>query len=750
MLAITAVLYSVTSSAVPGNKTAPFTLDRIVALRKAGSQSPAWKLWQTLNPMDDPLVHMRIEAPTLVFFEHSSTSKEARKYHDRKMATKLVRVSKHVLTIFVLPIAMTTTVLWMLLIYLLRDTEGRDIEADEDNIRQESPSIWHKGFRFSTLPRACGADIERLDATPDGSTIIAVSLENEVAIWSRHTRSFFELPISDIDDQGSVVTAVAVDSVGSFCAVGTRSGVVKLWRFDAGRIAEQRLLRLTSTPSRIVDMAFEDRPAQRGNRPSMLHRRSVDGETRTTDGYLLVTYKDGGVVEWNDLFDPKPIGVVSGSNTNTRVVILRPSPLDSLGFALITSEGNLQMYSRSIQNWQEHTPFRVGSVSDGLAKVHAQTINVDLSSILVVVTATQSGQVAIWDGVSGQRWYTFEEPIEDVNRLRITGVPSRACTTCEEILPDVLILTISTGTTAVIHRFTVEDARRCSCPMVQPTNNVLRSRQSSFTSGGAPHLRPRVPALPTSATNIATSTDFPVSAHGVHSRKGSERDPPPRRQENGFYLFEDNGASRPGPQIPSVPMFRHARIAEASFKEGAWDTLDHLVYGLKRSVELETLAEDPSEGTYIDGSAEKWGSHFEGLEKPVLERWSLWVFDPTLPDLTIEESSLAVLASKPNDDVESPQQTSSGLHNRTIRSTPSTYFPPEQPHSSRTYLEPSAFPRLPFTEVSSLVSLGHSTCLVAFGNTLGLVTFTPGHYSCVTRHSRVSSTTNPLVTKKRI
>ena len=695
--------------------------------------------------MDDPLVHMRIEAPILVSFEDPSTSEEAKMYHDRKMATRMLRGSKQVLTIFVLPIAATTTLLWMLLVYLLRDTEGRDV-GENGNTRQDSPSTWHKGFRFSTLPRACGADIERLDATSDASTIIGVSLENEVAVWSRNTRSFFDLPISDIDDHGCVVTSVAMDSVGAFCAVGTRSGVVKLWRFDGGRIAEQRLLRFPSASSRVVDLSFEDRPALRGNRPSMLHRRSLSGDTRITDGYLLVTYKDGSVIEWNDLFDPKPILVAPASN-NTRAIILRPGLHESLGFALITSEGDLQIFTRGIQNWQEYAPFTVSSSSDGIVKVHAQTLNIDLSPILVIATATQGGQVSVWDGISGQRWYTFEEPIEDVNRLRITSVPSRLCPTCEEIFPDMFILTISTGTMAQIHRFAVDDARRCSCPMAQPTNSALRSRQSSFTSGGTPFLRSRVPALSTSGTNIAAPA-FPVSAHGVHSRKGSERDPPPRRKESGFYLFEEGGAARPDSKA-LVPTFRHTRIAEVSFEEGAWDTLDHLVYGLKRSVDLETLAEDPSEDSgRFDASSEKPGSHFEGLERHVLERWRLWVFDPTSPNLMIRESTLVALAFRPNDETEH-QQTFGGLHNRIARAT--THLPSQRPHCTKTYLEPSAFPRLPFTEVSSLVSLGHTTCLAAFGNTIGLITFTPNIHPYVTRHSRApSTTTNPLVAKKRI
>ena len=753
MLAITAVLYSITYSAVPGSNTrTPYTLDKVVALRKAGVQSPAWQLWQTLNPSDDPLVHMRVEAPSFLFFEQSSAIDDMRTFYDRRIIARITRGSRQLITIFILPIAITTTLLWALLVYLLKGSDSRDDAQEKEYTPKESQTIPQSNIQFSTIPRACGNEIERIDATPDGSTIIATSLENEVAIWSQRSRSFFQVPISDVDQRGSVVTAVAMDTAGVFCAVGTQSGVISLWRLERGRMVENRILHHPqSKECRVVDLILEDRPAQRGDRRSMLHRRSLSGDTRNTDGFMLATFKDGSVVEWSDLYDPKPSIVLEATNPPRRPIVLRPNNQDALAFATISSDGEVQFFSRDTHEWHDQTPFIAGSPHDPVIKLHAKTLTVELTARIIIVTATKSGQVALWDGVSGERWYTLEDTIEDVNRLRLAPVPSKPCPNCAERLPDKFTLTISSGTMASIHRFLVEDARRCSCVVLQPPNvsNVLRSRQGSLNALAPPSMRSRPPSLSTSATNITGLADFPVSAHGVHSRRGSERDTP-RRPDSGFYLVEDVNGTGTDSVSNTLPALNHSRIVDVSFQEGAWNTLDHVVYGLRRSLELATVDED--EGIR---PSEKWEPQFEGLETPVLERWKLWVFDPLSSDLSVKETSLAALASRSAEPSSTIQQPSTTLHNRSIRSTTLSKPPSQHVHTARDYLKPSAFPRLSFTEVSSLLSLDRGSCLVAFGNTIGLVLFTPDDSSCVSRipHSRATSTVpsgNSSVLKKRI
>ncbi|KAG8856111.1 hypothetical protein FRB91_001227 [Serendipita sp. 411] len=756
MLAITAVLYSVTSSAVPGKGQHPYTLDRVVALRKAGSQSPAWKLWQTLNPSDDPLVHIRSEPPILLFFNRQDAEQRSSMFRERKTSFKAAQRVQQILKVFVLPIATTTTLLWALLVYLLKDTETRDLPENENgHVRRESEPVLEDIFQFSTIPRACIADIDRVDATPDASSIIAVSLENEVVVWSQKSGSFFQLFISDLDQHGSFVTSVAMDSMGLFCAAGTRAGTVALWRLNNGKVAERMLLYHPNKSSRVMDLAFEDRPAQRGYRPSMLHKRSHSGETSTTDGYLLATFKDGSVVEWNDLHDPKPIVVVNGT-PNSRIVMLKPRSRDPVSFAVISTSGTVQLFARDVQQWRSLAICDVCGVTDTIQKIHAVVINVDLMPRVVLVASTTAGYVSLWDTASGEKWYAFEEAFEDINRLRLSPIPTIPCVTCGELRPDAFTLTISTGTTAILYRFSIDDLRRCACPFLPPNGHsaALRSRQGSLSVLGQPS-RPRLGLRSSSSSNIAHMGDFPVSAHGVHSRRGSEREAPTRRQDGAFFLLDDNGGAKDDANDSNLPELSQSRIAEVSFQEGAWDTTEHIIYGLRRSSDLETVDEDPFDGDpFRNESTEGWTPQFEGLDRSVLERWKLWLFDPTSTDLSIRESTLAALVSHRNNDMSQSQPITNTIQNRNNR--PSTTLPSTDTQPSRSYRVASAFPRLPFTEISSLLSLGNSSCLVAFGNTIGLVTFSADFSTCFFRthhRSRTSSTSAALGTpipKKRL
>ncbi|KAG8831258.1 hypothetical protein FRC17_003418 [Serendipita sp. 399] len=752
MLAITAVLYSVTSSAVPGRNQYPYTLDRVVALRKAGSQSPAWKLWQTLNPSDDPLVHIRSEPPTLIFFNRQDAGQGSPAFRERKASLKIAQRVQQTLKVFVLPIAMTTTLLWALLVYLLKDTETRDVQ-ENGHVRRESDSDLVDAFQFSTIPRACIADIDRVDATPDASSIIAVSLENEVVVWSQRSGSFFQLFISDLDQHGSFITSVAMDSTGLFCAAGTRAGTIALWRLSNGKVAERMLLYHPNKPSRIVDLVFEDRPAQRGHRPSMLHKRSLSGETHTTDGYLLASFKDGSVVEWNDLHDPKPIIVVDGAHHGYRTVVMKPRSRDPVSFAVISANGMVQLFTRDIQQWKGMAVCDVCGAGDSVLKVHTTLVNIDLLPRVILVTSTRAGYISLWDASSGERWYTFEDTFEDVSRVRLSPIPTMPCVTCGELRPDAFTLTISTGTTAIIYRFGIEDIRRCACSFLQSSAHpALRSRQGSFSTLGPPS-RSRLGLHSASSSNVAAMIEFPVSAHGVHSRRGSERDAPARRQDGGFFLVDESNGPRDDEKDTNLPELLQSRVAEISFQEGAWDTTDHIIYGLRRSSDLETVDEDPLDGNLLaNDSTEGWNPQFEGLDQAVLERWKVWIFDPTSADFSVRESTLAALAAHRHSDTNQNQPPTSTVHNR--HNKPPAPLPSIDTHSSRSYRVASAFPRLPFTEISSLLSLGNSSCLVAFGNTIGLVTFSADFTACFlrTHRSRTSSTAaiGTSIPKKRL
>jgi WD40 repeat protein len=779
MLAITAFLYHFSYSQLPSNTRPVFDAEKVATLHRTGAQSPAWNLWQTLNPNDDALVHLRIEEPTLVTFDTQVGEENPRLYSPSLSHSRVTRYIVRITKVIIIPIGATTFSLWLLLLFLLKDAHARQAELAAQENELQSDAKVDSRFKFITLPRGCEADVDQVAAAPDGRTVVSVSFDNEVVVWSIATGDFFNLPVDDLDDQGSVVTTVAVDSVGNFCAVGTRAGVIALWLLKKGQPVRRQLLRLESIRSRVLELVFEDRPAAKSTteRPTMLHRRSTSGDTTITEGFLLASYKNGNVVEWNDLYDSKPVLVFIPQPSedyvvaSTRAVLLRPGANEGVYVAVLYPDGHVQIFKRTMQEWkaqQVFLPTLPGS-EDVVVRLHGQIVSLDLSSRLIIATGARSGFIALWDGVTGEQLYALEELYEDVNRIRVASIPTRICPTCSEMTPDSFIVTISCGTSAHIHTFALNDPRRCTCPVLQPsgmqTPTAARSRNGSvggFGVGSSPIARKA--KLP--GTSMNGTADFPVSGHGHHSRRASDKEPG-RRQASDLLLNvsgDEAGLKWSGsclklnsaPGMNGVPSrsndvrleLQQARVADVSFRQGAWDVMGHVVYGLRRSSDLETLLEDVEFASprAVDSNAQrsdshtngKWTGRFEGLDLPVLDRWLLWTFDPTSIGLSVRTSSLASLCITP---LSFPTVPCDGPPSRLFNRSSRASIPPALTDNPWSFKKQSAFPRLSFTEISSLVTVGQETCIAAFGNTVGLISlqFGPAPIPHATSHSRISA-----------
>ena len=197
---------------------------------------------------------------------------------------------------------------------------------------------------------------------------------------------------------------------------------------------------------------------------------------------------------------------------------------------------------------------------------------------------------------------------------------------------------------------------------------------------------------------------------------------------------------------------QQARVASTSFKQGAWDVMGHIVYGLRRGDDLETLLEDvefpsprgigsnPQRGSdYTDG---KWTGQFEGLDLLVLDQWLLWTFDPTSVDQSIHSASLASISITP---LSPPSLPCDDPPSRLFKRSSRAALPPVPRTSIDNpclFKRQSAFPRLSFTEISSLVTVGQEVCVAAFGNTIGRISLqfgpTPPTPPAIS-HSRISS-----------
>ncbi|KAJ7184380.1 sterol regulatory element binding protein cleavage-activating protein [Mycena filopes] len=683
--------------------------------------SPAWNIWKTLNPSEKTL-HLRIEAPVVLTLRADWNSPDAPASHRSKFFS--MRVLFWMLKIVVLPITATTTVLWGLLLYLLKDAELLEAQRNRPDIdspevvEEDTASAFEGRISFSTLPRALASDVDLIATSQDGGLVVSVGTQNEVIIWRMLSRVHVAIDVTDVllrsastSSASSKITCVAVDGDGGYCAVGTGAGNIAVWSIGKHSIHPLPLLSLPNSSAAVVDLLFLC-PVARGARRTPPQSEPCSPQDRQLPVSLLAIYEGGLAAKWG-------IGISAGVTffapsqraSLVRSLLLRVPQADNVLLGFCMDDGTLEF--AEVQGAQalvlpDHSIY-AGNAADVVATAHACLVEVSGSTRLVVAAATESGTVSLWDGGTGELIHLLDESHGRINRLRISPAPAGPCASCGKLPLDGFFFAFSADN--IVHFFRVyltEQARRCSCnvhpPRRMPSWDSLGRHSRANSIAPSPGGSPSIPRI--KLASVFEPPPFPISGHGVRSRRVSERDSGTRRsletltvptlgEDNGGLLGPmDSAIMRPSPGV-TVSVWQHVfvvRVADTVCDRGGWDVCDRRVVGVRRKprsavksarVNVNPLVEQP------------------GLTPATMERWELWSFDPS--GTRVQSSALATLVGNGEPSVLSRASISSA-------STDSS-------RSSRSSKD--TIPRLPFTRVSPfLVSRSHS--LAGFGNTVGV------------------------------
>ncbi|KAF4604215.1 hypothetical protein EYR40_001398 [Pleurotus pulmonarius] len=752
LLAITAALYSATySSSTPpsAGNVKPRRSQALARNRDAPSQaqtshSPAQDLWHVLSPNGDQLLHLRIESPAIVSLKPFvyDDSPEPGRGPRRAISTDSVRRTRSrinpkslfwLLKIVLLPISATTGALYLLLLYLLKDAElleaqrHRD-EASSTKPTKEEPKSLDGQISFDTLPRGVEGDIDLVAATKDGRLIVCVSVQNEVAVWWKPRAGVGEMETdlghedewlySTIDTgdlllrakaasgfvgsrpQVAIVTAaVAADS--SLFALGTSVGVIGVWEvgwsMDGTTVNAQPLSHLSlsqGTPAAVKTTFVHSAPSPGRNAPLPS---------------LLAVYSDNQVVEWRIGSSPQPLPIrpkCEGILLKSMFTHVYPDDRILVIFCMDQGRVELAEVGTSYPLLPTSVVLSLGDTPDQIVVAHASRVELGGSSRLVLGIATSSGSISLWDATLGTCISTFDDVYGAINNLKISPVNPERCELCTEVAPESFSVTFSVGQIVQFFRIYLPgDANhRCSCSRTRNAsawdNTLLgrRSRSSSVSSlpgnlVGPSGLKSNGGSPLASRARLATSYEaapFPVSGHGIHSRRASEKDRESSRRMSDiltvpipFDNFDNQITGDSVSPCTTPPAFSwHGATLVRAFADimcerGGWDVLDGRIAGIRRRARLGNVPTNtPSTPSLI------------GLSAATLERWEVWVLDPSHSNM---RSSPLVALATPIKSLDSPRSLGQA-------------------------------PRLPFTRVSPFVSI-RSYGLAGFGNTLGLLDF---------------------------
>ncbi|KAI6111014.1 sterol-sensing domain of SREBP cleavage-activation-domain-containing protein, partial [Pisolithus sp. B1] len=717
LLAITATLYFMTRPSVrdqPDTGIAfPPAFPRFsVQPDRHEVTDPAWQMWKVLNPEEDPLVHLRIEVPTIVAFRPDVDVGQIARYHLGPSSPRLDFVV-WLLKILVLPMLATLIPLYGLLLYLLKDAELLEAQRNRAGAEVTVASTANTLFdhvSFSTLSRNFATDIELLATSGNGRVHAAVGLQNELSIWrsdetepARIDTDTILLRAPSTSSVQPSISTLAIDGEGDLIAFGTSSGVIHVGSFNGTETKFHQPLMLVGDRSEVKQLHFVARcsvPLQKlapNSRPT----------TPASSGALIALYESGAVVSWK--LDTLPthsfIKPKSSSSPIAHSQFLRIRSSDRFLLAFAFEDGSLEVTEVGIP---ENSPsistcLRAGNPFDKVAKVDACcTLSNDTGHVIVCV-ASEAGVISLWDARSAECLLIMGEPHGAVDQLRVSAIRSDTCHFCGELPLDSFLVALSVGHTVAFYRvYVTSQTRHCSCPGNVPRQGTvlcsgmgLRSRSSSTIS---------VSGSPTSARRLSTvsnssDTTFPVSGHGVLSRRASEKESlrrPPETFSLPLAIDELDGHPHPvGPVdstllLPITPSrATFIRVGEASCERGGWDMVNRKVVGIRR-------ISRPQGKSIVSPSGGPSATRPWGLSEGVLNRWECWSYEPKCNSL--QASALSRLCGDPRH----PSLITKQSHN-----TPTAGVD---------------YPRLPFTRVTGFHIVG-STGIAGFGNTVGIFLF---------------------------
>ncbi|KAL1705893.1 hypothetical protein EV121DRAFT_189990, partial [Schizophyllum commune] len=467
LLGITATLYYATtpasfvlsSSASPAAPTVSGALTRprvnITHYEHNANEPPAKQIWKLLNPDEITPFHVVAQAPTRVtFIPEASRAAEDHRHHIRLgFSTRTFRFFAWFLRTIIFPISATTTALYGLLLYLLKNAELLEAqrhrpEADALPAKEDAKSLEGE-VAFSTHARAFTSDVELLAASALGHVVAAVGLQNEVTIWrtsatGRRSHVSIDLAVALARSASSssaspVITAIAVDGPGTLCAVGTGEGVVAVFQVLQGAVRPLATMGVENTSAGVVDMEFvgagrpQERPAPYRTPPSS---RPVTPVPQAAEPVLAVSYESGLVAKWTVSASPQATFVAPrrGAGVVRTWLVRSGGEGGHLLAAFAQDDGRLELVDLSEDGSESlvhpELCLHPGSAVDRVAQVHVAALSLEGEMRVVVAAATDAGVVSLWDGLTGDVIAVLDDAHGTVSRLRIAPVKSDACRRC--------------------------------------------------------------------------------------------------------------------------------------------------------------------------------------------------------------------------------------------------------------------------------------------------------------------------------
>ncbi len=635
--------------------------------------------------------------------------------------------------VVILPQAVTATALYMLLRYLLKDTELLDAQRnrlgrgetahpieEESDVATGLPTIAGSKLltsavapRVHMLPCSHETDIDIIASSADGQLLISVGIDDSICLWrfagsqaAVGTREALEIPTVTAEDP---IVAAAISNDKQWAAVCSASGQVQLWRLpdDGPTTAQDAHHVLEGCSARVTAITF-------GNPTSILKDPFATGLQSETEELtpppLLIAYNNGAVSLCR--METDGASVIRSTGLGSRVFFLSSEGLGEDDVRIIIAgHSAVTLYQRTGSTWSGLMLPSDLSPNDRITCVSLSRLQMRDDSTVLIALGHRSGLVEVFDPagllitVIGST-----QSGEAIRHVEIASPHMSRCTGCGTANTEGFFVMSSSASQVYLDCVLPYTSLFCRCATPRRSASMdeapkeTSSRKGSPSKGslvvppsmGRAHPSPSSsPKQPPSLLLPVSNGDFPLSSHGSRRlssiyREGPDRPPSPNPSAT-MGNSHPNGSAEHSRNVRDLEV--HPLGAVVSASGGGWAVLRDTLLGIRRS----------SGG--IDDS-----------------QWQIWAIDLSTPwngtALIVETADLNTLIRK------TPVQPlgEAGVSMRDRRSERLSSLNGRAPFPSLSSSSSIPIhPSLGYVELHPFARRGSATIVAGFGNRLGVI-----------------------------
>lgn len=598
--------------------------------------SPSASLWQSLNPTDSSSIYVKVEPWTVVSLPSANRQNVGkRNFASWAIFRPRVRAFIWFFKLTILPIAGTMALLWVLLLYLLKDTELLDAQQskldaqDDDEAEHASASRRSEAensVQLDVMLNLCGeghaSDVALL--AQSGTLLVSFAIDNTLQVSRQSKRAASKLlsaSLTNVLRPFSTPCALAADASSDLIALGHANGALSLFSLSTLQLIATSL----STSNNDV------RPTTPIAHLQISDHGSSASPTHSTT--LLSFHRDGSIWRW-DRFSLSPSQIAESKGEVVWNVFEASRGAVTVKDAIVASSSDGTFVLYQVLHGAPYVRLSMSARSSGGTVKSAALLdfaNPESNAAQHIAIGTVTGKVAVYEMGTSRHVTQIDLFGGPINSLRSLSLQARSAEGQDQE-GAVIIVAISPAIASVLSfsyersGLTVAQSRE-GPPMTGATTSMDNQFGSQEGVSGSHLKTPTLRPTSNGTSKHGRHPSFTKQANGTQATEivgASER---PKSFSEGWDSSTHHGTDPGAPSSSKTSDFTLSLVADLGCRRGGADVV---------------LSREGASLVGLRRRAVEWPSLMFALA-PTSSRWEVFELNLNAPLLATSLTSQKIL-----------------------------------------------------------------------------------------------------------